>query len=85
MDPQSYQQAMIQQLMGGATMAPGTTGQNASTPYGAGFMTGNMAMPQWMNPATGQMAGAGGQQQQQPGMLGQGPASVLAQPMATYA
>lgn len=82
MDPTSpYAQAMIAQLMGGATAAPGMSGQNASTPYGAAFMTGNMAMPQGMNPMASQ-----GQQNGQgyPGMLGQGAASVLAQPMATY-
>lgn len=82
MDPQ-YQQMMIQQLMGGQTAAPGMSGQNASTPYGAGFMTGNMMMPQSMNPMASQ-----GAQQQQPGyqgMLGQGAASMLQQPMATYA
>ena len=49
MEPTLYQQAMIQALMGQQGMAPGTTGQNASTPYGAAFMTGNMAMPAWMS------------------------------------
>lgn len=83
MDPTSpYAQAMISQLMGGQTAAPGMSGQNASTPYGAAFMTGNQMMPQGMSPM-----GMGGQQSGQqgyPGMLGQGAASVLAQPMATY-
>lgn len=44
MDP-SYQQAMIQALMGAGSAAPGTGGQNATTPYGQGFMTGNMMVP----------------------------------------
>ena len=43
MDP-TYQQAMIQSLMSNQFMAPGTNGQNASTPYGASFMTGNQSM-----------------------------------------
>jgi len=83
MDPQ-YQQQMVQQLMGAQSMAPGMTGQNASTPYGAGFMTGNMSVPQYMNPQA-QQGQQQGQQQGAVGMLGQGPASVLQQPMATYA
>jgi hypothetical protein len=74
MDPQSYMQLMQQQLMGGSTMAPGMGGQNATSPYGMAFQTGNMMMPQ--------------QTQQAPqtlqGMLGQGPSSVLQQPMAAY-
>lgn len=76
MDPQSYMQLMQQQLMGGATMAPGMGGQNATSPYGMAFQTGNMMMPMQS------------QQQQAPqtlqGMLGQGPSSVLQQPMAAY-
>ena len=75
MDPQSYMQLMQQQLMGGATMAPGMGGQNATSPYGMAFQTGNMMMPQQA-------------QQQAPqtmqGMLGQGPSSMLQQPMAAY-
>lgn len=75
MDPQSYMQLMQQQLMGGSTMAPGMGGQNATSPYGMAFQTGNMMMPQQ-------------QAQQSPqtlqGMLGQGPSSVLQQPMAAY-
>lgn len=71
MDPQSYMQLMQQQLMGGATMAPGMGGQNATSPYGMAFQTGNMMMPMQA-------------QQQTQGMLGQGPSSVLQQPMAAY-
>ena len=49
-------------------------GQNATSPYGMAFQTGNMMMPQQA------------QQQAPPmqGMLGQGPSSVLQQPMAAY-
>jgi hypothetical protein len=84
MDPTSnYQQMMIQQLMSGNTMAPGMGGQNASTPYGAAFMTGNTMQPQSLNP--GQNFGMQAQGGQQQGMLGQGINSVLQQPMATYA
>lgn len=79
MDPTSpYSQMMIQQLMNSPTMAPGMGGQNATTPYGAGFMTGNMSMPMSMQQP---QMGSNGQPQ---GMLGQGPASMLQQPMATY-
>lgn len=45
MDP-SYQQQMIQQLMGQSQAAPGMGGQNAASPYGQNFITGNqMTMP----------------------------------------
>ena len=74
-NPTTYQQMMVQQLMGAGNAAPGTTGQNASTPYGAAFTTGNMMMPSWMNPASGQ---SGMPQQGQPA------ATQLQQPMATY-
>jgi hypothetical protein len=74
MDPQqTYQQMMVQQLMNGANAAPGTTGQNATTPYGQAFMTGNQSMPN---------------ASQNYGMLGSMPNSgspnVLQQPMQTY-
>jgi hypothetical protein len=79
MDPQSYAQLMIQQLMGAGTAAPGMGGQNASTPYGAAFMTGNQMAP---NSAMAPQA----QQGQMPqGMMGQAaPSASLQQPMATY-
>lgn len=70
---------MIQQLMNGSSMAPGMGGQNASTPYGANFMTGNMMMPSSMMQNGQQQSGMAGL-----GMLGQGAASMLQQPMATY-
>lgn len=75
MDP-SYQQMMIQQLMGQGSTPQGMGGQNATTPYGMAFMTGNQSMP---NPA---MLG----QSQGNGMLGTpAPSSVLQQPMSQYA
>lgn len=61
MDP-SYQQAMIQALMGGQSLAPGMGGQNATTPYGQGFITGNQMMPTanpMANQAAQQAAGSG--------------------------
>jgi hypothetical protein len=75
MDPQSYQQMMIQALMGGMAQ-PGmqASGQNPSTPYGQSFMTGNPTVPggmlgtgamnpnQGMNPMQGQMGGQQGGQ-----------------------
>lgn len=82
MDP-TYQQMMAQQLMSGSSMAPGMGGQNASTPYGAAFMTGNQMMPQQF--MQGQQQGAQQAGSGYPGMLGQGAGSVLAQPMASYA
>lgn len=70
MNDPTYQQMMIQQLMGGGQMPPGMNGQAPSTPQGAGFITGNgMAM----------MPGQSG------GMLGTPPPSQqMMQPMATY-
>lgn len=80
MDPQSYQQMMIQQLMGAASQAPGMGGQNASTPYGQAFMTGNQMMPNMATPSQAGTAQAGLQ-----GMLSQAaPSTTLQQPMATY-
>ena len=81
MDPQ-YQQMMVQQLMGAGTQAPGMGGQNASTPYGAAFMTGNSAMPSYMNGSTGSPQARA--QQSPYGMLNQSAPQVLQQPMATY-
>jgi hypothetical protein len=84
MDPTSpnYQQMMIQALMGQGAAAPGTAGQNASSPYGQSFITGNQMMP------TAAMLGAypPSSSQSPYGMLtGISPASqVLQQPMATY-
>lgn len=70
MDPSTYQQLMVSQLMGQGTAAPGTGGQNATSPYGQAFITGNQSMPQ----------------QQQAGMLGTpAPSNVLQQPMQSYA
>lgn len=40
MDP-TYQQMMIQALMGQGASPQGTTGQNPTTNYGANFITGN--------------------------------------------
>jgi hypothetical protein len=82
MDPQSYQQMMIQQLMGQGAAAPGTAGQNASSPYGQAFITGNQMMP------TAAMLGSypqSSQPQSMYGMLTQNsPSQVLQQPMASY-
>lgn len=44
MDP-SYMQNMIQALMGGASLPASMTGQNPTSAYGQGFLTGNMMMP----------------------------------------
>jgi hypothetical protein len=67
----TYQQAMVQQLMGSQYAAPGMSGQNASSPYGQNFITGNqMSTPGMLGTAPpGQTAPS----QQQ-----------MAQPMATY-
>lgn len=76
MDPQSYQSMMIQQLMGQGSTPQGMGGQNATTPYGMGFMTGNQSMP---NPAMLGQQGSGS------GMLGTpAPSSVMQQPMQQY-
>lgn len=80
MDPQTYQQLMAAQLMGQGSAAPGTAGQNASTPYGAAFMTGNMSMPQQFTAQPAQQQQGGGQ-----GMLGTSVQQMLQQPMAAYA
>lgn len=82
MDP-TYQQMMVQQLMGQGTMPAGMGGQNASTPYGIGMMTGNQMMPNAVMPQGG--SGAAPMGQGMYGMLNQAaPSSVLQQPMATY-
>lgn len=44
MDPSSYQQMMVQALMGGQPGQP-PSGQNPSTPYGQAFITGNPTVP----------------------------------------
>ena len=49
MNPQ-YQQAMIQALMGSSYLPSYMTGQNPTTPYGQGFLTGQMVRPN--NPLT---------------------------------
>ena len=71
---QSYQNLMIQQLMGDGNAPQGTTGQLPTSPYGQNMITGNgMAQQQAM-------------QQGQNGMLGTPvPGSQqLMQPMASY-
>lgn len=74
MDPTTYQNLMIQQLMGQGAAAPGTAGQNATSPYGQAFITGNQMMP------TAAMLG-----QSPYGMLTQNsPSQVLQQPMSAY-
>jgi len=88
MDP-SMQQAMIQALMGQGMAAPGTTGQNATTPYGQGFMTGNMMYPSGAANMFGGQNQAANAGQQQPGMnsssnLTNGFQTQLQQPMSTY-
>jgi hypothetical protein len=83
MDPQTYQQMMIGQLMGQGAAAPGTTGQNASSPYGQAFMTGNQMMP--TSAMLGNTSTAPPQGQSLYGMLTQNaPSQVLQQPMAAY-
>jgi hypothetical protein len=80
-DP-TYQAMMAQQLMGGATAAPGMSGQNASTPYGASFVLGNSAMPQMQGQA---QQGAPQMQGRTPyGMLNNSASQVLQQPLAAY-
>ena len=85
MDP-TYQQTMIQALMGQGQAAPGTTGQNATTSYGQGFMTGNM-----MNPAGTPAYGGQNQTANQTSSglnstnsLTNGPSTQLLQPYSTY-
>jgi hypothetical protein len=72
---------MVQQLMSQGATPQGMGGQNASTPYGMSFVTGNQSMP---NPA---MLSNGSQSNGMPtGMLGQNaPSTVLQQPMQSYA
>ena len=84
----NYQQAMIQALMGQGTAAPGTTGQNATTPYGQGFMTGNLMNPMASNPwgSTNQTAsnGQSNMSLNSSNSLTAGPNTQLQQPFATY-
>lgn len=80
MDP-SYQNAMIQALMGGASLAPGMGGQNATTPYGQAFMTGNQMMPTaspMSNMAATAAAGSGNT------ALNSSGSTQLMQPTSTY-
>ncbi len=83
MDP-TYQQTMIQALMGQNIAAPGTTGQNATTPYGQNFQTGNMMnMPSNNNMYGGQnQAAVNGMSS--PSTLTNGPSTQLLQPYSTY-
>lgn len=86
MDP-NYQQAMIQALMGGQSLAPGMGGQNASTPYGQGFMTGNMMQPTAnmnSNAAAANSMGSSGQGLNSAATLSNNGTTQLQQPMATY-
>jgi hypothetical protein len=80
MDP-TYQQAMIQALMGQSMAAPGTTGQNASTPYGQAFMTGNMSIPQGAPAAFGAQNTTASNSLAQPSTLN---SSQLLQPTSTF-
>lgn len=86
MDP-TYQQTMIQALMGQSMAAPGTTGQNASTPYGQGFMTGNMMAPNaqasgfGMNNNANASTGVNGSNAS---TLTNGPSTQMLQPYSTY-
>ena len=84
MDP-SYQQAMIQALMGQGIAAPGTTGQNATTPYGQAFLTGNMSHL-GTNPLASQQAAAAASQQglNSASALNSGNSTQLAQPTSTF-
>ena len=88
MDP-TYQQTMIQALMGQNSAAPGTTGQNASTPWGQNFMTGNMMnVAGAQNTYGGQNTAANQGQSGTPTMnssnLTNGPSTQLLQPYSTY-
>ena len=82
MDPQSYQQMMIQQLMQQGSTPSEMHGQNASSPYGQSFVTGNQMQA---GAGMGQNGYPSQQASSMPGMLGQpAPSTVLQQPMATY-
>lgn len=93
MDPttgQPYSQQMIQALMGASSMPNTmTTGQNPTSSYGQGFLTGNMMMPAGgLGSNMAAMGGSGGQAGQQPGMnssssLMNGPSTMLSQPTST--
>lgn len=78
MDPNSYQNLMIQQLMGAGGAPQGTTGSLPTTPYGQSMVTGNgMAVQQAQQ--------AGQQPGQMPGMLGApAPSQTMMQPMQAY-
>lgn len=86
MDP-SYQQAMIQALMGQQSMPAGTTGQNPTSPYGQGFITGNMMMPSGSygsnTAAMGAQAGSGAGAMNSSSPLTTGPSTMLSQPTST--
>ena len=93
MNPQQYQQMMIQQLMGAAQLPSGMGGANPTTPYGANFITGNMSTPTGTIPGMGASLGAGPNAQGTPNSasMGQQPApsqagnpNVLMQPYAAY-
>lgn len=78
---------MIQALLGQNMAAPGTTGSNATTPYGQGFITGNMMNPMANqnqfgmqnhaanNPSTGLNSS---------NSLTTGPSTQMMQPYSTY-
>ena len=87
MDP-SYQQAMIQALMGKSTMPTPLTGQDPTSAYGTGFMTGNTMMPFQGSSGAGYGQPSGQAVQNQPGYasnsLTQNPSTVLQQPTSNF-
>lgn len=91
MEP-SYMQSMIQALMGGSSMPSSMTSQNPTSPYGQGFLTGNMMMPSGSYgsntaamganaAATGGAGGSGGMNSAN--SLTNGPSTQLSQPTST--
>ena len=82
MDP-SYQQAMIQALMGQGAMPSFMSGQNATSPYGQGFMTGNMMHPT-SNPLTNMVSMGSGAGMNSASPLSTSPSTMLSQPTSTF-
>lgn len=88
MDP-TYQQAMIQALMGQGSLPTSMTGQNPTSPYGQSFMTGGLMMPAGgamgnqsaMNAAQGSSAGGYSPYSTSNSTM---PSTSMSQPMSTY-
>lgn len=82
----SYQQTMVQALLGQGQAAPGTTGQNPTTGYGQGFLTGNMMQPNGQTPYGAQNPTANSPTLglNSANSLTNGPSTQLLQPYSTY-